>query len=131
MQRLKEDKLVSVCPFHENCLEGLASGTAIEKRCQQQGSALEPSHPVWEIEAEYIAQGLVQMIYVLAPDRIVIGGGVMKQKHLIEIIRKKVELKLNGYTFYDRLKKMEDFIISPQLGDDAGLVGGLVLAQQA
>ncbi|WP_342513074.1 ROK family protein [Sporosarcina sp. FSL K6-1522] len=131
MQRVEGDQLVSVCPFHDNCFEGLASGPAIEKRWGKKGSELPPDHPAWEMEADYIAQGLLQMIVVLAPDRVIIGGGVMKQQQLLSRIREKVQEKLNGYTYYDRLENMEQLIITPVLGDDAGLIGGLLLADYA
>lgn len=130
VQRVKGDVLESVCPFHENCFEGLASGPALEKRWGRKGIDLEPSHPAWDMEADYIAQGLLQMIFALAPDRVIVGGGVMKQAHLIEKVREKVKQQLNGYLYYDGLKNIDALIVPPQLGDDAGLVGGLVLAQQ-
>ena len=131
LQRVKGDVMESVCPFHENCFEGLASGPALMKRWGREGSELDPQHPAWEIEADYIAQGLLQMIFVLAPDRVIVGGGVMKQKHLLGKVQEKVKEKLNGYYFYDGLKNIDQLIIMPQLGDDSGLVGGLLLAGQA
>lgn len=131
LQRIKGDEMESVCPFHENCFEGLASGPALEKRWGKKGSELDPSHPAWEIEADYIAQGILQMIVILAPDRVIIGGGVMKQKHLLVKVQKKVKEKLNGYEFYDHLKNIDQLIITPRLGDDSGLVGGLLLAGQS
>ena len=130
LQRVEGDVMESVCPFHDNCFEGLASGPALEKRWGKKGIELESSHPAWKMEADYIAQGLLQMIVVLAPDRVIVGGGVMKQEHLIDIVREKVKEKLNGYEYYDRLKNMDELIITPQLGDDSGLIGGLLLTQQ-
>ena len=76
LQRAEGDVMESVCLFHENCFEGLASGPALEKRWGKKGIELEPSHPAWEMEADYIAQGLLQMIVVLAPDRVIVGGGL-------------------------------------------------------
>lgn len=129
LQRLKGDVMESVCPFHDNCFEGLASGPALEKRWGMKGIELEPNHPAWDMEADYIAQGLLQMIVVLAPDRVIVGGGVMKQSHLINKVRTKVKEKLNGYEYYNRLKAMDELIITPKLGDDSGLIGGLLLAK--
>lgn len=129
IQRVDGDHIESVCPFHENCFEGLASGPAIEKRWGKKGIELEASHPAWEMEADYIAQGLLQMIVVLAPDRVIIGGGVMKKDQLLDKVQKKVKVKLNGYEYYNRLKNMNQLIITPTLGDDAGLIGGLLLAK--
>lgn len=131
LQRIAGDEMESVCPFHENCFEGLAAGPALEKRWAKKGIDLDSSHPAWEIEADYIAQGLVQMIVILAPDRVIVGGGVMKQNHLLKSIREKVKDKLGGYTYYESLKDMNELIITPKLGDDSGLVGGLLLAQQS
>lgn len=128
VQRAAGDKLESVCSFHKNCMEGLAAGPAIEKRWGRKGADLPSTHPAWEMEADYIAQGLVQMIFVLAPDCIILGGGVMKQAHLFEEVRKKVKQKLHDYTYYEQLKSMDTFITKPQLGDNSGLIGGLLLA---
>lgn len=130
LQRVDGDEMESVCPFHKNCFEGLAAGPALEKRWGNKGIDLDSNHPAWEMEADYIAQGLFQMIVVLAPDRVIVGGGVMKQTHMLQKVREKVKEKLRGYTYYDRLKDMNELIITPQLGDNSGLVGGLLLAQQ-
>ena len=125
LQRALDDDVESVCPFHSNCLEGLASGTAIEKRWEQKAQTLPTEHQAWKWEADYIAQGLCQFIYTLAPDRIILGGGVMQQPHLLPMIRRKVEEKIGGYYFYDELKDLEKLIVLPVLGENSALVGCL------
>ena len=125
------EKFKGVCPFHGKCLEGLASGPAIEARWGKKGSELEPDHPAWVLEAEYLASALVNYIVVLSPQRIIIGGGVSHQEQLFPIIHQKVQEKLNGYV--DRkeiLTGIEDFIVPPGLGNQAGILGCLVLASQ-
>ena len=79
---LSVDPFLGCCPFHQDCLEGLASGFAIEQRWQQKGASLPDDHPAWALEANYLATGLVNFILMLSPERIVIGGGVMEQKQL-------------------------------------------------
>ncbi|WP_194841428.1 ROK family protein [Sporosarcina obsidiansis] len=127
LQRVEGDEMESACPFHANCFEGLASGTAIHKRWKQKGNELPSDHPAWEMEADYIAQGVCQFIFTLAPTQIIIGGGVMKQKNLLPMIHRKVQEKLGGYYFYDEIKDIEDFVILPRHGEDSALIGGLLL----
>ncbi|GKV65947.1 putative fructokinase [Sporosarcina sp. NCCP-2331] len=128
LQRLEEDEdFESVCPYHANCFEGLASGTAINKRWDQKGNELPSDHPAWEMEADYIAQGVCQLIFTLAPTLIILGGGVMKRKNLLPIIHEKVSEKIGGYYFYDKLKKVEELIILPRHGEDSALIGGLLM----
>lgn len=74
LQRLHGDEMESACPFHPNCFEGLASGTAINKRwAPKKANELSVDHPAWEMEADYIAQGLCQLIFTLAPSQIILG----------------------------------------------------------
>ena len=67
------------CPFHGDCLEGLASGPAMNARWLQPAEQLPPDHPGWALEARYLALALVNFICTLSPQRIVIGGGVMSK----------------------------------------------------
>lgn len=118
----------SDCPFHTDCFEGLASGPAIEKRFGPKAKNLPVDHPTWDIIANYIGQGVYQMMLAYAPDRIIIGGGVMKQTHLLSNIKQNVIQKLNNYTYYPSLANLENTITAPALGDNAGLIGGLIFA---
>ena len=100
----KDDSAVSVCPFHDDCFEGLASGPAIEKRWGEKAEDIPVGHPAWEVEASYIARALRSFICTLSPERIILGGGVMQQAHLFPLIRQKILEELNGYM---KLPKMD------------------------
>ena len=118
-----------ICPFHEYCLEGLASGPAIEARWGQPAVELEPTHPAWTTEAEYLAEGIVNIILLLSPERIILGGGVMQQEFLFPMIRDKVQHLLNDYIHKPViLEYIDRYIIPPKLGNQAGLLGAIALA---
>lgn len=128
----EKDSFKGCCPFHDNCLEGMASGPAIEKRWGKKAHLLEPSHTAWELEAFYLAQGIMNYIMVLSPEMIILGGGVMGQKHLLPLIRKNVQDLIKGYLKLDALEKgIDDYIVTPGLGETAGTYGALALAIQA
>lgn len=125
----KDDNYEGKCPFHKNCLEGLASGPAIEERWGVKAFGLPVEHKAWELEAHYIAQGLMNTILILSPKKIILGGGVMKQKQLFPLIHKEVKTLLNGYVDKKEiLENIENYIIYPELGDNAGICGALALA---
>lgn len=120
------------CPYHDGCLEGMANGPAIEKRWGVSAKLLPEDHVAWDIEAEYLAQMCVNTIVTLSPKRIVLGGGVMHQTHLFPKIRKRTLELLNGYVAHpDVLEHMDDYIVPPGLGDNAGACGSLLLAVHA
>ncbi len=126
------DPFLGCCPFHKDCLEGLASGFAMEKRWGQKGASLPVEHPAWALEANYLATGLVNFILMLSPERILLGGGVMEQKQLLGQVRNQVREKLNAYLCVPQITdNIEDYIVSPGLGSKAGILGAFVLAQQA
>ncbi len=120
------------CPFHHNrCFEGLASGPAIEERWGSPAMTLKPDHEAWELEAHYISTALVNYICTLSPKRIILGGGVMEQKHLFPRIRREVLETLNGYIQSDLiLNNIDDYIVPPLLGHRAGILGAIALAIQ-
>lgn len=122
VRRHPDDSFVGTCPFHGDCLEGLAAGPAIEARHGKKPTELSNNKEVWEIESYYLAQALVNYILIISPEKIIMGGGVMKQTQLFPLIRNKVKELLNGYIQKDELDS-EDYIVSPRLGDNAGLVG--------
>ncbi|PZO12212.1 MAG: fructokinase [Leptolyngbya foveolarum] len=129
---LSVDPFVGSCPFHQDCLEGLASGFAMEKRWGQRADSLPADHPAWALEADYLATGLVNFILMLSPERIIMGGGVMAQKQLFSLMRSQVREKLNNYLDVPKIiSEIEDYIVPPKLGDKAGILGALALAQQA
>ncbi len=119
------------CPYHGDCLEGLASGPAIGERWGRPANELLPNHPAWELEADYLAQALHAYICTLSPERIILGGGVMEQTHLFPLVRQKVRLSLNGYVQSPAiLDGDETYIVPPALGGRAGIAGAFVLAQR-
>ncbi|MGN0801455.1 MAG: ROK family protein [Candidatus Faecivicinus sp.] len=120
------------CPYHDGCLEGMANGPAIEKRWGISAKELPEDHVAWEIEAEYLAQMCVNTIVTLSPKKIVLGGGVMHQLHLFPRIRRRTLELLNGYVAHPTiLEHIDDYIVPPGLGDNAGAVGSLLLAVEA
>lgn len=126
VRRHPEDLYEGTCPYHKDCLEGLAAGPAIERRWGQKGIKLADNQEVWEMEAFYLAQAIMQYMLILSPKRIIMGGGVMKQKQLFPLVRKHVAALLNGYI---SLPELEAYIVPPGLGDRAGITGALMLAK--
>ncbi|ARA94375.1 fructokinase [Rhodothermaceae bacterium RA] len=130
--RHPDDPFGGTCPFHGVCLEGMASGPAIEARWGQPGRELPPDHPAWDIEAHYLAYAVVNFIVTLSPQRVILGGGVMHQTHLFGSIRTRVQQILNGYVQAPALlDEIDAYIVPPGLGDRAGVLGALALAQEA
>lgn len=113
------------CQFHGDCWEGLASGPSIEARWGISPSEIPESHEAWEREAGLLAEGIVSIIANHSPDRIILGGGVMKQKHLFPMIRDKIPLIWKNYT---PLGSLSQLICEPELGLDSGIIGSLVIA---
>jgi len=127
-----EDSYAGHCPFHGDCFEGMAAGPALEGRWGQRAENLPPNHRAWELEAHYLALGLVNFICTLSPQRIIMGGGVMDQKHLFPMIRERVQEYLSGYVQSPEiLENIDNYIVPPGLGNRAGVLGAIALAQQA
>jgi fructokinase len=126
-----EDTFEGSCPYHGPCLEGLAAGPAIEKRWGKKAVELKDNDKVWEMEAYYIAQALVNYILTLAPRRIILGGGVMHQEQLFPLIRIEVKRLLNGYLNTKEINDMEHYIVPASLNDDQGIMGCIQLAKIA
>lgn len=123
------DPFQGACPYHGDCFEGLAAGPAVEKRFGQKGETLPDDHPFWDLEAGYIAQALVNYIFCLAPNRIMIGGGVMQKDFIFPSVRRKVQELLNGYVQHEMvLNRIEEYIVPPALGSRSGVMGAIVLA---
>lgn len=120
------------CPYHGACLEGLAAGPAIEERWGCKAYDLPSDHEAWDLEAYYIGQALAAFILILSPKKIILGGGVMKQKQLFPLIHRYTLEFLNGYIQKDiLLNDIENYIVSPFLEDNAGICGALALAKNA
>ena len=126
------DPYPGACPFHGDCLEGLASGPAIEARWGIPGADLPSEHPGWELEAHYLALGLANWVCTFSPRRIVMGGGVMQQANLFPMVRRQLQTLLNGYIQSNLLSdRIEEYVVPPQLGTRSGILGALALAEQA
>lgn len=125
-----EDPFDGVCAFHGDCFEGLASGPAIQARTGQPGDALPGYHPVWELEANYIALALANIVCIVSPQRILLGGGVMEQSQLFPMVRLKVQHLLNAYVHAPAIEEaIDEYIVPPQLGHRAGVLGAIALAK--
>jgi fructokinase len=123
------DPFAGSCPFHGDCLEGLAAGAAIEARWGGRGEHLPADHPAWPLEARYLALGLTNVICALSPQLIVLGGGVMQQPGLLPLIRQYVVELLNGYIQVAAiLDDIDHYIVPARLGANAGALGAMALA---
>jgi fructokinase len=129
IQKLPDDRSPSVCPFHENCVEGLASGPALISRWKVDPATLPLEHPAWHFEAHYIAQMLHNLTVTCAPQRIIMGGGVLNNLGLLEKIRTYFLESLNRYICVNEILEVDSFIVPPALGDLAGSLGAIALAQ--
>jgi fructokinase len=116
------DPFAGICPFHGNCLEGLAAGPAIEARWGLSARELPADHEAWALEAHYLALGLANWVCTLSPKLILIGGGVAEQKQLFPMIRAELAAILNGYVEAPRIEP-------PELGARAGVLGALAMAE--
>ncbi len=123
---------VCQCPFHNSCMEGIASGAAIAARWGIKAEHLDRKHPAWEEVASVLAAGMVNLILTLSPRRIIMGGGVMHLPGLIELVRSQVVHLLNGYVQHASItQRINEYIVPPGLGDRSGICGALALAIDA
>ena len=129
---VSKDPYPGHCPFHGDCLEGLASGPAMTERWGISTHVMPADHPAWDLEALYIGQAVHNWVVSYSPKRIILGGGVMKKPGLFEKIRLVARDSLNGYVDSELIKKVnESFIVAPQLADRAGSLGAITLASLA
>lgn len=126
-----EDSFAGICPYHKKCLEGMASGPAIAERWGAQAADLHENPKVWELESYYIGQALVNYIMVLSPEKIILGGGVMKQTQLFPLVRRQVARLINGYLKTKELADLDNYIVPNSLKDRQGILGALELAKRA
>lgn len=119
-----------VCPFHGDCIEGLASATAIAARWGKPPDQLPDDHECWPLTANILAQLCVSIAYLIAPQRIILGGGVMQRAVLLDCVRTEFARLVNGYTVRAEMKHAETYLMPPFLGADAGAMGGVFLAQR-
>ncbi|MFJ5758559.1 ROK family protein [Neobacillus sp. NPDC093182] len=128
VRRHPNDTYAGKCPYHHDCLEGLAAGPGIEERWGEKGNNLVDRKEVWDLEGYYLAQALMQYILILSPKKIILGGGVMNQKQVFTYIYNYLPELINNYV---SLPELSDYIVSPGLGNYAGINGSLLLAYQA
>jgi fructokinase len=125
------DPFEGACPYHGDCFEGLASGGALRQRWGRSAEDLDDA-AAWELEAEYLALGLVNVVCILSPRRIILGGGVMKRPGLLALVRARMREVLAGYIAAPELTdEIDDYVVAPALGDRAGVVGAIELARRA
>jgi fructokinase len=131
--RMTGDRWPGICTFHGDCVEGLASGPAIEARAGVSADRLGASHEVWTYVAHTLGQLLHALVLTTAPERILLGGGVMTaQTHLFERVREELRRSLNGYVEVDEVGAgLERYVTAPGLGAQAGPLGALALAVDA
>lgn len=127
----RRDPFGGACPFHGDCFEGLASGESLRLRWGRPAEAL-TDDAVWELEAEYVALGLVNVIHAISPERIIVGGGVAKHPRLLPLARANVLDLVACYLDSPSLTEagIGDYIVAPALGDRAGVIGAIELARQ-
>ncbi len=130
LSRHSEDDYKGKCPYHENCLEGLASGPALEERWGKPAYELTEEAKVWELEAYYIAQALVNFILTIMPEKIILGGGVMHQQQMMQLIRSNVTKLLGGYIKTKEMRDMDDYIVPFSLNDNQAILGCFELAKR-
>ena len=126
------DPFPGVCPFHEDCMEGLASGPSMAKRWGQPAETLPDDHPGWDLEAKYIGFLISNLLLNFSPKRVVLGGGVPQHAGFIPRVRKLVQQQLNGYLQSPKVTDtIEELIVPPALGNQAGVMGAIALAKTA
>jgi len=129
VRRMEGDDFAGVCSYHGDCLEGLASGPAIAKRAGAEGKDVRDDDPAWQAVIDALAEGCSSLFLTLASERVVLGGGVVNERHwLVEEIAFRTGAKLGGYLPYIGQRAP---IVAARLGADAGMRGALILAEQA
>jgi fructokinase len=123
-----QDPFAGVCLFHGDCLEGLASGTAMKQRWGQPAETLPADHAAWTLEAHYLAVAVVNLILSHSPCRIVLGGGVMQHTDLFPLVRHNVKKYLNSYIQSPSIETIDHYIVPPALGHRSGALGAIALA---
>ena len=127
----QDDTYEGTCPYHKTCLEGLAAGPAIEARWGRKAVELKDDARVWDLEAYYIAQAIVNYILILSPQMIILGVGVMHQEQLFPKIRSYVKKMMNGYIKTKEMADLDHYIVPASLHDDQGIMGALELGRRA
>jgi fructokinase len=128
---VRRDPFAGNCPAHGDCWEGLASGGSIAERWQCVPQELADDHPAWSLEAEYLALGILSIICVASPDRVIVGGGVMERPVLLPAIRRRLVALAAGYLETPLLgEQIDRYLVAPILGDRAGVLGAIALGRE-
>lgn len=122
----EEENKYNICPFHTNCLEGFVCGPSIKNRKGISAEDIVEDDEVWDIISHYIAQGLYNFALTIAPEIIIVGGGVANQKHIFPRIWEEFK-KLNNY--YIKFDNIEEYIVPTKLGNESGIIGSIELAK--
>ncbi|MGI8863257.1 MAG: ROK family protein [Solirubrobacteraceae bacterium] len=126
------DAFAGTCPVHGACWEGLACGPAIAKRWGTSPEDLPDEHQAWELEAGYLALGILSIVLVASPERVIVGGGVMERPALRRMVRHRLLELLAGYLETPALgDNIDSYLVAPALGDRAGVLGAIAMAQGA
>lgn len=128
---VEKDPFPGICSYHGDCLEGLASGPSMAQRWKLPAERLPEDHPAWDLEAEYIALGLVNLIYAYSPNKIILGGGVSQHPGFHKSVRKKVRNFINGYINSPMvLDRIDEYIVPPSLGNRSGVLGAIAMGME-
>lgn len=126
----QRDPFPGSCPMHGDCWEGLATGGAMAARWGSRPEELADDHPGWALEAEYLALGVLNLVYTFSPERIIVGGGVLEHRPLLGMVRERLPGLLAGYLETPELgSELGRYLVAPGLGDRAGVLGAIALAQ--
>jgi fructokinase len=125
------DPFAGICPYHHDCLEGLASGEALRARFGREPEGMQ-DEGAWRLEAEYLAFGLLNVVSTLSPQRIILGGGVMNEPMLLPLVRQRLSELAAGYFDASELSVpgIESFVVGPALAGRSGVCGALELARR-
>lgn len=127
---LVRDPFPGSCPHHGDCLEGLASGEAMRRRWSQPAEEVDDP-TAWHLEAEYLAHAIANATYALAPQRVIVGGGVAQHPALLPLLRDRLAELTAGYPPAPDVRAMDGYVVAPSLGGDSGVLGAIELARDA
>lgn len=130
-QKALWDSFQGTCPFHKNCLEGLASGPAMAARWNAPAETLSADHPAWVLQANYLALMCVNITVMFAPQKIILGGGVMQHAPLFALVREQFNQLMAGYGQGQELSDLNTYITPPGRSEQSGILGAWVLAKSA
>jgi fructokinase len=123
------DGFAGTCPVHGDCWEGLASGPAMAARWRRPPENLDDDHPAWTLEAEYLSLGILAVVLVVSPEKVILGGGVMEHRPLLGMVRRRLRELVAGYLDTPLLgTEIDSYLVPPALGDRAGVLGAIALA---